>query len=239
MRRAAPGARAARHGALAGWRFVINPPTATARSRRRRAASCMACSGGSTRATAAINAYENVAGGLYVRRRCRCCTTARRSPRWSTSRARAARAAAPRLYRSWSRRRGDWALPEPYIRSLMRWSPRRSRGARHARHRRRRDEHRHDPPCRGARPRAGRRLSRLDRGQARATRLDGWVRNRRDGTVEAVFAGPPKAVDGMIEACRRGPPSARVEHRSARRRRRRAGAARRRRRLLGAADGVS
>ena len=41
--------------------------------------------------------------------------------------------------------------------------------------------------------------------------LDGWVRNRRDGTVEAVFAGSAEAVAGMIEACRRGPDSARVD----------------------------
>jgi acylphosphatase len=41
--------------------------------------------------------------------------------------------------------------------------------------------------------------------------LDGWVRNRRDGTVEAVFAGLVEAVDGMIDACRRGPDSARVD----------------------------
>jgi acylphosphatase len=41
--------------------------------------------------------------------------------------------------------------------------------------------------------------------------LEGWVRNRRDGTVEAVFAGVPQAVDCMIEACRRGPESARVD----------------------------
>ena len=41
--------------------------------------------------------------------------------------------------------------------------------------------------------------------------LDGWVRNRRDGAVEAVFAGPAEAVEGMIEACRRGPDSARVD----------------------------
>jgi acylphosphatase len=40
--------------------------------------------------------------------------------------------------------------------------------------------------------------------------LDGWVRNRADGSVEAVFAGEPDAVARMIEACRRGPPSARV-----------------------------
>ena len=41
--------------------------------------------------------------------------------------------------------------------------------------------------------------------------LDGWVRNRRDGSVEAVFAGAPEAVAAMIEACRRGPPGARVD----------------------------
>jgi acylphosphatase len=41
--------------------------------------------------------------------------------------------------------------------------------------------------------------------------VEGWVRNRRDGSVEAVFAGPVVLVTAMIEACREGPPSARVE----------------------------
>lgn len=41
--------------------------------------------------------------------------------------------------------------------------------------------------------------------------LAGWVRNRRDGSVEAVFAGPEKSVKGMIEACRIGPLSGRVD----------------------------
>ena len=41
--------------------------------------------------------------------------------------------------------------------------------------------------------------------------LEGWVRNRRDGSVEAVFAGPAAAVADMIEACDRGPPAAQVE----------------------------
>ena len=40
--------------------------------------------------------------------------------------------------------------------------------------------------------------------------LHGWVRNRRDGSVEAVFAGPRTVVEAMIEACRRGPISARI-----------------------------
>jgi len=42
--------------------------------------------------------------------------------------------------------------------------------------------------------------------------LQGWVRNRRDGTVEAVFAGPQHAVDATIATCRTGPGSARVDH---------------------------
>lgn len=46
---------------------------------------------------------------------------------------------------------------------------------------------------------------------ALALGLDGWVRNRRDGAVEAVFAGAPARVEAMVEACRRGPPGARVE----------------------------
>jgi acylphosphatase len=40
--------------------------------------------------------------------------------------------------------------------------------------------------------------------------LRGWVRNRRDGSVEAVFVGPRSVVEAMIEICRRGPMSARV-----------------------------
>jgi acylphosphatase len=41
--------------------------------------------------------------------------------------------------------------------------------------------------------------------------LAGWVRNRRDGTVEAVVAGPASAVDLIVAWAHRGPPSARVE----------------------------
>ena len=46
--------------------------------------------------------------------------------------------------------------------------------------------------------------------QARAGRLEGWVRNRRDGSVEAVFAGHAKAVAEMVALCRHGPPGAHV-----------------------------
>lgn len=41
--------------------------------------------------------------------------------------------------------------------------------------------------------------------------IAGWVRNRRDGSVEALFFGTPEAVAAMIEGCERGPPGARVE----------------------------
>ena len=47
--------------------------------------------------------------------------------------------------------------------------------------------------------------------QARRRHLEGWVRNRRDGSVEAVFVGPEDVVTEMIAACRRGPSSARVD----------------------------
>jgi acylphosphatase len=47
--------------------------------------------------------------------------------------------------------------------------------------------------------------------EARARDLEGWVRNRRDGSVEALFAGPAEAVTAMVAACRRGPSAARVD----------------------------
>jgi acylphosphatase len=40
--------------------------------------------------------------------------------------------------------------------------------------------------------------------------LSGWVRNRDDGAVEAVFAGPDGQVQEMLLALRSGPPAARV-----------------------------
>jgi acylphosphatase len=46
---------------------------------------------------------------------------------------------------------------------------------------------------------------------ARSLGLDGWVRNRRDGSVEMLVAGSEEAVAAMIARCRTGPPAARVE----------------------------
>ncbi len=47
--------------------------------------------------------------------------------------------------------------------------------------------------------------------EALALGLAGWVRNRRDGSVEAVLQGNAEAVDKLISWSRRGPPSARVD----------------------------
>ena len=48
------------------------------------------------------------------------------------------------------------------------------------------------------------------REQARAVNLTGWVRNRRDGGVEAVFEGPEADVKKVIAWCHKGPARAHV-----------------------------
>jgi acylphosphatase len=49
------------------------------------------------------------------------------------------------------------------------------------------------------------------RREALAHGVDGWVRNLADGRVEAVFEGPPEAVDALVAWCHDGPPRARVD----------------------------
>ena len=46
--------------------------------------------------------------------------------------------------------------------------------------------------------------------KARELGVTGWVRNRRDGSVEAIVQGSPEAVDAMTAWARHGPPSAAV-----------------------------
>jgi acylphosphatase len=46
--------------------------------------------------------------------------------------------------------------------------------------------------------------------RARELQLVGWVRNRRDGSVEGVFSGPAAAVERMLALCAEGPPDAAV-----------------------------
>lgn len=48
-------------------------------------------------------------------------------------------------------------------------------------------------------------------GQADSLGLDGWVRNLRDGRVEAVVSGPQEALDEILRRCHRGPALARVD----------------------------
>ncbi len=47
--------------------------------------------------------------------------------------------------------------------------------------------------------------------EAQARGLSGFVRNRHNGVVEAVFAGDAGVVEAMVEACRAGPLGARVD----------------------------
>jgi acylphosphatase len=49
------------------------------------------------------------------------------------------------------------------------------------------------------------------RTMARQRRVNGWVANRRDGTVEAVFEGDRAAVERLVALCREGPRGAQVE----------------------------
>lgn len=46
---------------------------------------------------------------------------------------------------------------------------------------------------------------------ARDLGIGGWVRNRADGTVEAIIEGPPEAVDQMLRSAHDGPSAARVD----------------------------
>ena len=47
--------------------------------------------------------------------------------------------------------------------------------------------------------------------QARSLGLSGWVRNRRDGSVEILAEGPDEALAELARRCHEGPPAARVE----------------------------
>ena len=47
--------------------------------------------------------------------------------------------------------------------------------------------------------------------QAQSRDLEGWVRNRRDGSVEAVFSGATDTVAQMLARCRQGPPASKVQ----------------------------
>ena len=191
MRARCPGATALGTATLAGWRFVINPDgygSIAPQAGRHRA----------WRALAAVAARPRGDQRLRERRRRALCAphaagAARRasaSRRWSISR-RGAGEGTPRpgyiaIVVAAAR---DWGMPEPYIRSLMRWSPSalaRRPGERHRRSRMSGLTIRR-VVVRGRVQGVGYRAWTED--TAILNGLDGWVRNRRDGAVEAVFAG--------------------------------------------------
>lgn len=48
--------------------------------------------------------------------------------------------------------------------------------------------------------------------EARKLGVDGWVRNRSDGSVEALVSGGTKAVEALVAACAQGPEGSRIKH---------------------------
>lgn len=131
MRARCPGAVALGTAPLPGWRFVVNRDGYGSIASERGGVVYGVLWRLGARDLAAINAYENVAGGLYLRRRLpvrfagRChqalvyiaVRSGEGTPRPGYM---AIVVAAAR----------DWALPEPYVRSLRRWSPSAFGGAR-------------------------------------------------------------------------------------------------------------
>ena len=131
MRARCPGATALGTATLTGWRFVINPDGYGSIAPRPGGVVYGVLWELTARDLAALNAYENVTGGLYLRRilpvlhdgmREQALVYIARRQGEGTPRpgSIAIVAAAAR----------DWGLPEPYIRSLMRWSPSAWAGAR-------------------------------------------------------------------------------------------------------------
>jgi len=49
-------------------------------------------------------------------------------------------------------------------------------------------------------------------GEATRLGVDGWVRNRADGTVEALVSGPNKNVETLIALCMKGPPGSTIRN---------------------------
>lgn len=126
-----PGATALGTAALKGWRFVINPDGY---------GSIEPEPGGvvhgvlwqlGARDLAAINAYENVAGGLYVRRTLSVLREGKREQALTYIAVRQGEGTPrPGYIAIVVDAARDWGLPEPYIRALMRWSPSGFTGAR-------------------------------------------------------------------------------------------------------------
>jgi gamma-glutamylcyclotransferase (GGCT)/AIG2-like uncharacterized protein YtfP len=131
MQARCPGASALGTATLAGWCFVINPDGYGSIAGR---------AGGivhgvlwrlDARDLAAINAYENVAGGLYLRQTLPVLHKGKRQSALVYIAARQGEGTPrPGYMAIVVAAARDWALPEPYIRELTRWSPSALGGAR-------------------------------------------------------------------------------------------------------------
>lgn len=126
-----PGAQALGVATLAGWRFVINPEGFGSIARQRGGRVHGVIWRLSARDLAAINAYESVDTGLYLRRRLpvRCGQGQATALVYVASR-QGEGTPRPGYIDLVVAAAHDWQLPQPYIRSLARWSPSGWRGAR-------------------------------------------------------------------------------------------------------------
>ena len=124
MRARCPGATALGTATLAGWRFVINPDGYGSIAPRPGGVVYGVLWELTARDLAALNAYENVAGGLYLRRMLPVLHEGVREPALVyIARRQGEGTPRPGYIAIVVAAARDWGLPAPYIRSLMRWSP--------------------------------------------------------------------------------------------------------------------
>ena len=124
MRARCPGATALGTATLAGWRFVINPDGYGSIALRPGGVVYGVLWELTARDLAALNAYENVAGGLYLRRMLPVLHEGVREPALVyIARRQGEGTPRPGYIAIVVAAARDWGLPAPYIRSLMRWSP--------------------------------------------------------------------------------------------------------------------
>ncbi len=130
MRARCPHARAIGTMTLPGWRFIISSDGFASLVRQPGSRVHGVLWRLSTRDVAAINAYENVQSGLYVRRRLPVRLQTSATALVYIARRQGTGTPRPGYLDQVVEAARDWKLPQSYIRSLARWAPSRWRGAR-------------------------------------------------------------------------------------------------------------